>query len=104
MENTILKMYVTLFAPILAGVLNMIWCKLNILKKCNKPMDFNKNFIDGKRIFGDNKTWKGFIGYIILNIMCSILLGGIWNVCNLNHMNFFYLNMQNTDLKKPKLI
>ena len=96
MGNTILKMYITLSAPIIAGVLNMIWCKSNILKKYNKPMDFNKNFIDGKRIFGENKTWKGFIGYIILNIICSIFLGIIWNIFNLNNMNFFYTNMSNT--------
>jgi len=23
-------------------------------------MDFGKNFIDGKRVFGNNKTWRGF--------------------------------------------
>ena len=24
------------------------------------PMDFGKNFVDGKRVFGNNKTFKGF--------------------------------------------
>jgi len=96
MGSTILKMYITLLAPIIAGVLNMIWCKLNIFKKINKPIDFNKNFIDGKRIFGDNKTWKGFLGYIIFNISCSMILGFIWNTFNLNNMNFFYSNIPNT--------
>ena len=96
MGKTILKMYITLLAPIMAGVLNMVWCKLKILKKYNTPMDFKKNFIDGKRIFGDNKTWKGFFGYIILNILCSVLLGFVWNISNLNNMNFFYLNIPNT--------
>jgi CDP-2,3-bis-(O-geranylgeranyl)-sn-glycerol synthase len=23
-------------------------------------MDFGRNFVDGKRIFGNNKTWRGF--------------------------------------------
>lgn len=96
MENTILKMYITLSAPIIAGCLNMIWCKSNILKKYNTPMDCNKNFIDGKRIFGDNKTWKGFLGYIILNVLCSILLGEIWKINNLNEMNYFYSQLPNT--------
>lgn len=26
------------------------------------PMDLGKNFIDGKRILGDGKTWRGLIG------------------------------------------
>lgn len=96
MVNTIVKMYITLSAPIIAGCLNMIWCKLKILEKYNIPMDCKKNFIDGKRIFGDNKTWKGFFGYIILNVLCSILLGAIWNISNLNGMNYFYLKLPNT--------
>jgi CDP-2,3-bis-(O-geranylgeranyl)-sn-glycerol synthase len=25
-----------------------------------KPMDFGKNFVDGKRVFGANKTFRGF--------------------------------------------
>lgn len=96
MGNTILKMYITLLSPIIAGCLNMVWCKLKIFKKCNVPMDFNKNFVDGKRIFGDNKTWKGFIGYIALNIFCAVLLGKIWSITNLNSMNYFYYNIPNT--------
>lgn len=96
MVNTIVKMYITLSAPIIAGCLNMIWCKLKILEKYNIPMDCKKNFIDGKRIFGDNKTWKVFFGYIILNVLCSILLGAIWNISNLNGMNYFYLKLPNT--------
>ena len=96
MVNTIVKMYITLSAPIIAGCLNMIWCKLKILEKYNIPMDCKKNFIDGKRILGDNKTWKGFFGYIILNVLCSILLGAIWNISNLNGMNYFYLKLPNT--------
>ena len=96
MVNTIVKMYITLSAPIIAGCLNMILCKLKILEKYNIPMDCKKNFIDGKRIFGDNKTWKGFFGYIILNVLCSILLGAIWNISNLNGMNYFFLKLPNT--------
>ena len=59
-------------------------------------MDMNKNFIDGRRIFGNNKTWKGFFGYLVLNIICSIIIGIICNVFNLNDYNFFYSEVQNT--------
>ena len=94
----ILKMYITLLAPIIAGIINSIFCKTKILNKLKKPMDFNKKFIDKKRIFGDNKTWKGFIGYLIFNIVLSILFGIIWKLCNLEHLNFFYKYHNNTIL------
>ena len=96
MGHTILKMYITLLSPIIAGCLNMIWCKLNMLKKCNVPIDNRKNLIDGKRIFGDNKTWKGLLGYIILNVFCSVVLGVIWKISDLNEMNYFYSKIPNT--------
>ena len=69
----IIMMYVTLFPTIIAGVLNMVWCKSSILKKLNTPVDFKKNFIDGKRIFGENKTFKGLLGYVIFNIISAVL-------------------------------
>ena len=98
MKNVILSMYITLIPPIITGILNMIWCKLPILKSLKKPIDFNKNFKDGKRIFGDNKTWKGFIGYILISTICTIIWGFICNSTILNKYNFFYVNNSNTFL------
>ena len=92
----IIKMYVTLLVPIVAGIINSIFCKMNVLKSLSKPMDFNKNFIDGKRVFGDNKTWKGFIGYIFFNIIFSILLGYIGKITGMQKYNFFYESHENT--------
>jgi len=34
---------------------------LAVLVGGGTPMDFGKNFLDGKRILGDGKTWRGFI-------------------------------------------
>ena len=61
MLDKIVCMYITLISPIIAGILNMAWCKSGILPKLNKPIDFEKKLKDGKRIFGENKTWKGFL-------------------------------------------
>ena len=60
----IMKVYFSLFPSILAAILNMFWCKSKILSEKNKPIDNYKVLKDGKRIFGDNKTYKGFFGYI----------------------------------------
>jgi len=35
----------------------------------DKPIDFNKKFIDGKPIFGKNKTYRGFLSSIIVGIL-----------------------------------
>ena len=96
MLKTLIMMYITLIPPIISGVLNMIWCKLPVLQKIQVPIDFGKNFIDKKRIFGENKTWKGLVGYIILNIITTIFWGIICNIANLNNFNYFYINYQNT--------
>lgn len=92
----IVKMYITLISPIISGIINSIFCKTQHLNSINKPIDLGKNFIDKKRIFGDHKTWKGLFGYIILNIIFSVIFGYIWNITNLEKYNFFYINHENT--------
>ena len=94
----IAKMYITLIAPIISGIVNSIFCKTKYLKCLNKPIDGGKKLKDKKRIFGDNKTWKGLFGYIVLNIIFSVLFGYIWNITNLEKYNFFYMNHENTFL------
>lgn len=92
----VVKMYITLIVPVVAGIINSIFCKTKLLNSLKKPMDFNKKLVDNKRIFGDHKTWKGFFGYIVFNIIFSILFGYIWKVTKLEHLNFFYMNYDNT--------
>lgn len=92
----IAKLYVTLLSSIIAGIINSIFCKLNILNSLKKPIDNNIKLKDGNRLFGDNKTWKGFLGYIIFNIIFMILFGFIWKIVNLEELNYFYINHSNT--------
>ena len=92
----LVKMYITLISPIVSGIINSIFCKTKLLSKINKPIDFGKKLKDNKRIFGDNKTWKGLFGYIILNIIFSVIFGFIWNITNLEKYNYFYMQHDNT--------
>ncbi|MBN1432437.1 MAG: CDP-2,3-bis-(O-geranylgeranyl)-sn-glycerol synthase [Methanomicrobiaceae archaeon] len=39
-----------------------------------KPLDSGKNWSDGRRIFGEGKTWRGFIGGVSSGIIVGILL------------------------------
>ncbi|MEM4587082.1 MAG: CDP-2,3-bis-(O-geranylgeranyl)-sn-glycerol synthase [Candidatus Jordarchaeales archaeon] len=34
-------------------------------KRFNMPLDLGRNFIDGKRLFGDGKTLRGFVGGVV---------------------------------------
>ncbi|MBR6010969.1 MAG: CDP-2,3-bis-(O-geranylgeranyl)-sn-glycerol synthase [Methanomicrobium sp.] len=43
------------------------------------PMDFGRNYRDGRRIFGSGKTWRGFIGGVLSGIAAGILLIFIGN-------------------------
>ena len=95
----ITEMYVTLLPVILAGIMNMVWCKVNICGFLKKPVDFGKNFFDGRRIFGDNKTFKGFMGMILFGAVFSVLWGIIsLNSDSLTVYNYFYRNYDNSFL------
>ena len=74
---TIVKMYATLLVPIIAGIINSVFCKSNLLLSLKVPIDGGKKLKDGKRIFGDNKTIKGFLGYIVFNIIVSMVLSAL---------------------------
>lgn len=89
--------YVTLMPVILAGIFNMVFCKMSIFETIKKPIDNYKTFVDGKRIFGDNKTYKGFLGMIFLGIISSVLWGFLCsNNYYLQSYNLFYKNYDNT--------
>ena len=81
--NKIGIIYISILAPIFAGITNMIFCRSKILKSLQKPID------GGKNIFGDNKTYKGFLGYIIFNIIYQVIFGMIIPV------NILYVYMEN---------
>src|SRR3990170_7780532 len=42
------------------------------------PMDFGKNFLDGKRILGKNKTWRGFFFGWTIGILVGLAEGAVF--------------------------
>ncbi len=95
MLKTVGCMYITLMAPIVAGIMNSVWCKSSCLSKLKKPIDGGHNWKDGERILGDHKTWKGFAGYLLYNTICMILWGFVCKGTNLEDYNFFYRALEN---------
>lgn len=37
------------------------------------PMDFGKNFVDGRRVFGQNKTFRGFFFGLIIGVFVGLV-------------------------------
>lgn len=95
--NTVASMYVTLMPVILAGIGNMKLLKSSFLRSWEAPMDAGLLWRDGKRLFGQNKTWRGALGMTL----CSILAMLGWGyVCGrlplLEEYNQFYSYNTNT--------
>lgn len=93
----IVKMLVTMVSVIMAGVLNMIFVKTKWCKRISFPIDRGKNFSDGRRIFGENKTWAGFFGMIIFGALSQIIWGAVCEHFP-DGVNNFYTVHENTFL------
>ena len=96
MLHTILMMYVTLTPVILSGIANMAWCKSSLLESTRKPIDNGKSLSDGKRIFGENKTWKGMIGYLFFNALFTVFWGILCKAASWENLDFFYIQHENS--------
>lgn len=70
---------------IFGGIFNMVFTKTPIYNAYKKPIDNNKNFRDGRRILGNNKTWIGFFSMVGFCALAQVLWGIICKNCGLFH-------------------
>ncbi len=93
----ILIMYATLMPVVIAGAANMVFTKTQLYRSHNSPIDGGKSFSDGKRIFGDNKTWAGFFGMTAAAALAQILWGMLSAASEaIGSRNELYLSFDNT--------
>lgn len=92
----ILKMYVTMFPVILAGVMNMLFVKSGCYSRIKRPIDGGKTLRDGKRLFGENKTWAGFFGMVLAGALAQFMWGFV--CLQMPEMCFLYSRFDNTPL------
>lgn len=83
---------------VLAGIVHMVFIKLPLLRGLEIPIDGGKILGDGKRLFGDNKTWKGFLGMPIGGLIGFGLHASLashfeavakWTVVDFNNLGIF---------------
>lgn len=96
MKQMLGNIYISLAPVIFAGILNMVWVRLDIGNRLKIPMDGGKVLADGHRLFGDNKTWKGFLGMIGLGLITGILWGAFLKGRAIETLDLFYLGRANT--------
>lgn len=51
---------------------------LPLFEKFTQPLDCHLRFMDGRRLLGDTKTWRGMLAAIILTSVVSALLQTGW--------------------------
>lgn len=91
----VLDMYLTMLPVILGGILNMFFVKSSFYIKHKFPIDRNKVLKDGKRIFGENKTWLGFFSMIICCILSQLVVSCICNIFSITNHNQIYDHYDN---------
>ena len=59
---------------LLGGVSNMAFVKMPRLDRLKRPIDAGLCAADGRRVLGDNKTWKGLVGMVVLTAAWSTVI------------------------------
>lgn len=67
--SALLEVLLLITPVVLAGISNMLYMDLPVHEKLRVPMDGGRRWRDGGRLFGDNKTWKGFFGMIVFTAL-----------------------------------
>ena len=88
--------YATLVPVIVAAVLNMVWVTLPWAQRLRRPIDAGATLRDGRRVFGDNKTWKGLLGMVVLGAVAGLVWGQVIRGTGVEPYNLFYARHDNT--------
>ena len=91
-----LRMYVTTMPVIVAGIMSVIFTKTSVYRRYAKPIDGFYCLRDGRRVFGDNKTWIGFFAMIIFCAVCNLVYGYLLHSFDLSYMSDLYNCHDNT--------
>jgi CDP-2,3-bis-(O-geranylgeranyl)-sn-glycerol synthase len=74
--NTNLLLAVVFLSPAFVANATPLVVK-NIVSK-RHPIDFGKTFIDGRRVFGDSKSWEGLLAGVLTGALVGALLAPVF--------------------------
>lgn len=52
--------------------------RLPLIDKFSYPLDCRLRFVDGRRLLGDTKTWRGVIAAVIATMLCAATIRSGW--------------------------
>lgn len=90
------EMYFTMLPLILAGIANMLFTKTELYRMHRNPIDGGRVMADGKRVFGNNKTWIGFFSMVFFCTFFQLAFGLFCNFTKMNPYCDVYLVHENT--------
>jgi len=67
------KLIVLLLPAYLSNPIALWSSKVKFLKPFGKPIDLRLNWFDGKRVFGDSKTFRGFLSGVLVAVIVTIV-------------------------------
>lgn len=95
--KAVIEMYVTMMPVIFGGIFNMVFVKMPVFNFIKTPLDNGLLLKDGRPLFGKNKTYKGFIGMVVLTMLCNMLWGSLCaSFSFLEGYNLLYVFHNNT--------
>lgn len=90
------RMILSMCSVVFGGVLNMLFVKTPLYGKLKRPIDGGRTWKDGRRIFGDNKTYAGFAGMTLGTMVSQVLMGLLLKALGASHHSDVYLHHENT--------
>ncbi|MBR6404664.1 MAG: CDP-archaeol synthase [Lachnospiraceae bacterium] len=93
----ILTMLLTMSPVVLGAAANMLFTKTAFFRARRSPIDGGKK-LGSERIFGDSKTWIGFISYIVFCTAAHLLVGLLCRAFEIDSWNQMYSLHRNTTL------
>ena len=92
-----INVLITALTVIFACFANTFFIRSKLLSSLKTPIDNKKVLKDGKRLFGDNKTWKGVVGLLFFSVFFVVLLGLICDFAPAVRSHIiFYTKYKNT--------
>ena len=76
-------------AFVLAGAVQVTWLYSKVARRFGKPIDGGRLF-RGRRLFGDNKTWRGFVVMVPASGVAFLLLGFFQRGLPLERQNWLW--------------
>ncbi|MBP5460110.1 MAG: CDP-archaeol synthase [Clostridia bacterium] len=89
-------MILSMISVVFGGVLNMLFVKTPVYRKLKRPIDGGRTWSDGRRLFGENKTFAGLAGMTLGTLVSQVVMGLLLKALGLSHLSDVYRRHENT--------